>query len=220
MKSQTTIGTQIILYGAPFLMLVLSLLHPISHSDSIIADLQPQLDLWFTVHLLMLVVIGLLGVALWLLVDGLDGIAAQVARVAVVIFVPFYAAFDAIVGISTGLLVRFAGELGGGEPMNALVEHFWDARLEITEFIAPLILTGGVAWLVAVLAVALAYRQHGASWWVVLAFTLAGLVFAIDHPWPTGSIGMAALLVGVHLSRRQAGNASGLPAPDLSAINQ
>jgi Na+/phosphate symporter len=51
------------------------------------------------------------GASVWMLVAGLRGNAATIARVAAVIFVLFYDIGDAVAGIATGLL---AGNAAGG----------------------------------------------------------------------------------------------------------
>ena len=51
--------------------------------------------------------VPLLGLAAYLLVKDVRNIAASVSRIALGIYVPIYAAFDALAGIGTGILVQF-----------------------------------------------------------------------------------------------------------------
>ena len=70
----------LILLGTPLLTGIVSVVHPHLMGEQVLEQLQPQLNLWLGVHLMQLLLIGLLGVVIWLLVDGLEGRAAQIAR--------------------------------------------------------------------------------------------------------------------------------------------
>jgi hypothetical protein len=186
---------RLVLFGTPILMAIVSVIHPIPHGESFIESIEPHLGTWLAVHIVQLVLIGLLGITMGLLVSGLSGTAAMVSRVAVVFFLVFYGAFDGIVGLGTGVLVWLRQMLSASDQAAAaqLVEAFWDARLDPASLIPVVILTGGLSWLVAATAAGLALR---------LLF-LAGLFFGIDHPFPTGTLGMICLLVAVILLERQ-----------------
>jgi len=60
-----------------------------------------------------LVLLGLLAATLWLLVEGSSSRAATVCRVALVPFLAFYSAFDAVVGVGTGMTVGLVRGLDG-----------------------------------------------------------------------------------------------------------
>ena len=77
------------------------------------ADLRGQAGTWLAVQTVQIALVMLLGATIWALVDDLEGTAAKVARLAILPFVAFYSAFDAIVGFATGLLVRQAEALPG-----------------------------------------------------------------------------------------------------------
>jgi hypothetical protein len=196
---------RIVTLGTPLVMAVVSVLHPISAGPSVVADLQPRLDLWLGIHVFQLVMIGLLGATLWLLISGRVGRAATVGRVAIVVFLVFYAAFDGIVGIGTGLLVGLTQRLSGPEQAAAVqvAQAFWNARLDPSTPLPYLILVGSLAWLVAACAVAVTLRRSGARWPVVVLLVLAGIIFGIDHPFPTGTAGMLCLLGAVVLLEQQ-----------------
>jgi hypothetical protein len=192
-----------VILGTPILMGIVSVIHPNLLGGSVVDKLQPQIGLWLTVHVIQLVLIGLLGVVIWLLVDGLNGPAARIARLAIVPFLVFYTAFDAIVGIGTGILAALALTFPAQEQSVArqLTQQFWDAR-----FGAPIglvILVGDLAWLIALVASAMALRGAGATWLVTGLLALAGIAFGIDHPFPFGTAGMVCLLIAVVLLRRQ-----------------
>jgi hypothetical protein len=56
-----------------------------------------------------------LAVAIYWLTDGLTSTAARVIRVAVLPYLFFYRAFDAVVGLSNGLVVKYGSELPRAE---------------------------------------------------------------------------------------------------------
>ena len=62
------------------------------------------LTTYVIVHVGTLVFIGLMGVALYLLVRGLPGRAAQISRLAIGPFVLFYAAWESVIGLAIGVL--------------------------------------------------------------------------------------------------------------------
>ena len=64
------------------------------------------------------------------------GTEARVARLAILPFIAFYAAFDAIVGFATGLLIRQANGLSGAE--QAAAPTSWDEMLARDESLAEL----------------------------------------------------------------------------------
>ncbi len=117
------------LIGVPLAWAVLLLFHPTGEGEAITyADLSDKLTPWLVVHLGMLVFIPLMGVAVYLLLRGVEGAAAQVSRVALVIFVLVYGAWEALVGIGSGILVNEINGLPEGERATAagLVEDYND----------------------------------------------------------------------------------------------
>lgn len=63
-------------------------------------------DRWQVVHVGTLIFIPLMAVAVFLLLRGLESTAAQVSRVAAVIFVVFYGAWEVLQGIGVGILTQ------------------------------------------------------------------------------------------------------------------
>lgn len=188
----------------PGLFLLVTLLHPLPDRAHIVDSLAPRLTLWLTVHVAQLVLIPLLAFTLWMLLDGLAGRAASLARASLVVFAAFYSAFDAVVGLGTGLLVRHASRLDGAEREAAvrLAQWFWDARLDPTLPILWTIVVGALSWLVALVAAAVALRRAGAPRRVVGLLVISGLALAVDHPFPTGTVAMLCLLVAASLRER------------------
>jgi hypothetical protein len=188
----------------PVLFGVVTLLHPLPQWGRIVESLGPRLGLWIGVHVAQLVLIPLLMLTVWTLLAGLGGRPAAVARAALVVFVAFYSAFDTVVGIGTGLLVRRVSALDGAERDAAarLAQWFWDARLDPALPVFWVIGVGTSAWLVALVATAMALRRASASRFVAALLVVSGVALAIDHPFPTGTIAMGCLLAAALLGER------------------
>ena len=202
------VGRRLLVLGTPLVYAVVTLIHPREFpggGGSMYADRRGQTGTWLAVHTAQLVLIMLLGATIWALVDGLEGTAVKVARLAVLPFVAFYAAFDAIVGFATGLLVRQANGLSGTEQAAAAqqIQQYFDNVIKPGLPTLYVVGIGVAAWVVAMLAVAVARRRAGASGTTVAPLVVAAVSFGFDHGFPTGTIGMAALfLAALSLERR------------------
>src|SRR4029079_640104 len=97
----------------PVLFLLVSLLHPLPDWAHIVDSLAPRWTLWMAVHVAQLVLVPLLVFSVWMLLGGLTVRRPGLARAALIVFAAFYSAFDTIVGLGTGLLVRRAMLLDG-----------------------------------------------------------------------------------------------------------
>ena len=178
------------LFGVPLLYLVLGLLHP--NPDPGLGD---ETSLFIGLHIAQLFLIGGLAYSLWLLVDGVDGRAARVARALILPYVITYTTLDAIAGISMGTVISKANALpaadqaAAGRLIDALRVETWDGYLFY--FATSLI------WLAAVLAVAIALRKSAAPRPALVLMGLGAAVFAVGHPQPTGPVGMALFVAGV-----------------------
>jgi hypothetical protein len=176
------------LFGIPLLYLILGLLHP---EDPRFGD---ETRFFIGLHIAQLFLIGGLAYSLWLLVDGVDGRAAAIARALILPYAIAYTAFDSIVGIAMGAAVQEANAAPAAD--QAAVARLIDAISE--EDPAGYVLYFGAAllWLGAAVAVAVALRRTAPRPAVVL-IVLGALVFAVAHPQPTGPIGMGLLLAGI-----------------------
>ena len=190
--------------GPPVLFGLVTVLHPLPNWGRIVDSLAPRLGLWIGVHVAQLILVPLVMLTVWTLLAGLDDGPTRVARAALVVFAAFYSAFDAVVGLGTGLLVRRVGALDGAERDAAarLAQWFWDARLDPALPVLWIIGVGTSAWLVALVATALALRRAGASRRIAALLVVSGVALAIDHPFPTGTIAMACLIAAAVLRER------------------
>lgn len=202
-------GRRLLILGTPLAYAVVTVIHPREFpggGNSMYADLHGQAGTWLTIHTVQILLVMLLGATMWALVDGLDGTAAKVARLAVLPFVAFYAAFDAIVGFATGLLIHQANGLSGAKQAAAAqqIQQYFDNVIKPGLPTLYVIATGIAAWAVGMFAVAVARRRAGASRTAVALLVVATVAFGFDHGFPTGTIGMAALFLAALLLERRA----------------
>ena len=101
---------RVVLLGTPLTLAILEFFHPLVSRD-LAGTLFPVAGWWVTLHVVQLVLFAFMGAALWLLTDGLHGIATTVSRLGAAVFVVFYGAGDTLMGIATGILARGAGDL-------------------------------------------------------------------------------------------------------------
>jgi hypothetical protein len=177
----------------PLAWAVLLVFHGAPDSDDIYGGLRDEATAFIVVHLGSIAFIALMGEALYLLLRGVGGRAAQIGRLAIVPFVAFYAAADAIAGLATGILVKEAND---GADTAAGAQALWDS------FIANDLLfgLGGTAWIVAAIAAAVAFRQAGARTAVVVLLGLSAI--GVFHAPPIGPIGRLCFAAAVVLLAR------------------
>jgi len=145
--------------------------------------------------------IPLLAAAMFVLLRGIEGTAATVSRVALVVFAVVYAAFEVTVGIGSGIL---------GDAINALPVDERAAGAELlasyneSGVITVLSTIGGLAWLVAVAAAGLALfrRARTASSIAVVALFLVSAPGIVIHVTPFGPAGLALFIVALLLVMR------------------
>lgn len=189
---------RIVLFGTPLAVaLDVAFLHPILPGD-VRTALFPVADLWLTLHVVQLVLFGLMGVALYLLLDGLSGLFAAVGRLAVAVFVVFYNAGDAIAGISTGILARGAADLPDREQAAvawAVTRLFSDPTKQL------IFLVGTYAWCVGLLATAVALYRAGAPRRPLVPLALAAVpvidFFGVDHSPPFNPLALTLFFLAV-----------------------
>ena len=175
----------------------LLLFHPIPGDGAIDHALAHDLATWNLVHVAQLGFIGAMGGAVLWLLHGIAGPAATVGRVAAIVFVLVYGAYETWTGIVTGSLTAAAHDLPAGDQAAAgsLIQAHWESGLLGNGSIGAI--TGSAAWLVAVTAAALALRGRGAPTGAVITLIASGVVFAPTHVPPAGPLAMALFAVAV-----------------------
>jgi hypothetical protein len=179
--------------GPPLVLGLLELGHPgVTPSTPIVATLAPITTWWIVLHVAQVPLFALLGLAAMRLVRDLDGRAARISARALAVFIVAYPAFDAAVGVGSGVMLSGLGPLSADgmaaiEP--ALRALFWGPVTGLMAIVAA------GAWVIALVAAAWAWRAAGAPWVVVALLALSGLVLGFSHTRPFGPIACGALLV-------------------------
>jgi hypothetical protein len=199
------------LMGVPLAWAVLLWFHPSVAADDVYGSLRDQVVTYQIVHIGTLVFIGLIGAALYLLVRDLPGRAARISRLAIGPFVLFYGVWEAVIGLATGALVQHANGVPAGErPAVSDAIQSLQENLIVGEFSAAAIV-GALAWAVAVIAAAVAYRRVGAP--VVVSVLLGLSLLVVSHPPPIGPIALLCFAGAVSVLVIRDGSAARAPLP-------
>jgi hypothetical protein len=147
---------------------------------------------WTDLHILLLPVFPLLGVAHWVLLRHQRGLLPWIGRIAAFSYIAFYGALDAIAGIANGTIMRRSGAATADErPETAWLFGIGND-------------IGGLgAWSFAVAGIAtsimLVRRQHRRALPGALVLAAASIYFAalgVHIYWPRGVLTMLALAIG------------------------
>jgi hypothetical protein len=190
---------RVFLVATPLALAVVLWWHP-AGGENVYEDVRDDVGAWLFVHTVFLLFIPLLGLATYLLLNGLRGWAAALSRVAVIFFLVFYTAYEATVGVGTGILVDYANGLPAAE-QGAVADAIQDLnRNPILADPSISLVLGAAGWIVAMVAAATAFRRAGAGWPVTLLIGFAAL-FAV-HPPPVGPIGLFCFAAAAVLTER------------------
>jgi hypothetical protein len=186
--------------GVPLAWAVLLWFHPDVDPNHVYADLREDVVAYQVVHAGTLVFIGLIGVALYLLVRDLPGRAATISRLAIGPFVLFYAAYESVIGLAIGALVQHGNDAPVRQrPAVAdTIQSLGDNVIVGDPGVVAMV--GSLAWIVAVVAAAIAYRHVGAPLLATIVLALSFMV--VSHPPPIGPIGLVCFASAVGLLAR------------------
>jgi hypothetical protein len=205
------------LLAAPLLWLVPAFLHPMGEPYAGIAD---EADMWIFVHVAQLALMPLLAAGVWMLLYGLRSVAAWIARSALVLWLVFFSAFDAVAGIATGVLTRHANSLAGDEREGvvAAIDFLWTDSLLVNGGFGILGNLGHLSWVVVAIAATVAlYRARAGR--VVVAATFLSVLIA-SHSGLGAAVGLVALFVAELLMLRRRSSVATpktTPAPVLAS---
>ena len=187
--------------GVPLAWAVLLLFHPGGDGTSIYADLKDNVTAMLVVHVGMMVFVPLFAFAIFLLMRGIDSTAAQVARIALVVFVVLYVAWESLQGIANGLLADQANSLSAADQTVAadLIQDF--AESPLVRDSGVLVVPASLALVVAMVALGIALRDVGAPRWSPFVLGFAGLLISA-HPPPFGPTGLLLFVIAVILLLR------------------
>jgi hypothetical protein len=174
---------RLVLLGAPLALALLEIFHPERPNSASEAVEQGVWFMWF--HFIQVPLFGLIALAVYLLTDGLEGRAVMVSRWAIGVFAVFFSAYDAAAGIGTGYALRNARGLSAGA-QEAIYEAVKD--MPVVSLIFGLSVVGCLAWVVGLVAAAMALRRAGASLGPFVLLILAGVFLLGGHPYPAGTL--------------------------------
>jgi hypothetical protein len=179
----------VLVAAAPGLVLsVLGLFHPTQLTPGTAAA-------WWQLHVVLLPVFPLLGLALVFLARGEHGPLVWVVRVAAYVYAAFYTGLDTLAGIGAGLAVA-------AQPAGSPV------ALDLVRLGGQLAVVGVTGFLGASLAAAalLVRRDRLAALPGSALLVAAALVFLHSHIyWPTGGLAMLGAGVGCGLLEARPG---------------
>jgi hypothetical protein len=189
---------QFVVLAAPLLWVVIAILHPggVGDEPAPYEGIADDANKWIFVHFSQLLLTPLVAVGVWLLLDGIQSVAATVARAFLLVWMVFFSAFDAIAGIAVGVLTRHANSLAGEEQeavVGAIDFLFQDSQFAGGNNFSVLGNLGQFSWVVLVLAATVALWRSGASRLIVGA-TLLSVLFA-THGGYAAAVGLVALFV-------------------------
>lgn len=167
-------------------------------TDGVYAHVGHDVETWLTVHLLFLPLLGLLGVGLYLLLDGYGGYIATIGRVGIATFAIFYIAMEAIAGITVGILVREGRTLPSDQQTGvaAVIEALFYDPIVGGGSVSLFAVLGVLGYLVAVVAIALVLYHEGAPR-LPLVLLIGSFIAIFGHAGPTGVLGMVLFFVAV-----------------------
>jgi uncharacterized membrane protein YGL010W len=150
------------LIGVPLAWAVLLMFHPGGEATDVYGSARDDVTAFVVVHLGMLVFIPLMTAAVYLLLRGIGGTAAKVARIALIPFVVFYSAWETLQGIANGVLIDQVNALPASDRGigAALVQDFAESPLarDLGVFAVP----GSLGLIVALIAAGRALKTKPA----------------------------------------------------------
>ena len=199
---------RLFLVGTPLAFAGVLWLHP-AGGENVYEGVRDDVGDWLFVHTAFLFFTPLLGIAAFMLLRGLSGRAATVSRVALVFFLVFYTAYEATVGVATGILVDYANGLPA-EEQAVMADAIQDLNRNwiLTDPSVSVVL-GVLGWVVAMVAAAVAFRRTGSGWLVTLLLGFSAL-FAV-HPPPIGPAALLCFAAAAVLIERSRAMSSAAP---------
>ena len=179
------------LIGVPLAWAVLLLFHPGGEATDVYGSARDDVTAFLVVHLGTLLFIPLMAGAIYLLLRGVPGTAAKVARISLIPFVVFYSAWETLQGIANGVLVDQVNALPAAERAVGaeLVQDF--AESPLVRDMGVLATLGSLALIVALIAAGMALkREAGAPTSVAVLLGISGFLISA-HPPPFGPTGLA-----------------------------
>jgi hypothetical protein len=193
---------RVFLVVTPLVLAAVLWFHPPGGENGVYEGVRHDVGAWLFVHTAFLLFIPLMAFAAFLLLRGLQGRAATVSRVALIVFLVFYTAYEVTVGLGTGILVDYANDLPAAEQaVVADAIQYYNEDNVLGDPVSVSLVAGVLGWVVAMVAAAVAFRRAGAGWPLTLLVGLSAL-FAI-HPPPVGPAALVCFAAAAVLIERR-----------------
>ena len=200
---------RVLLAGALLAFAGLMLAHPVGDSDfaSGVAD---NVTAWLVVHVGAAVLFPLMAYLVWLLLRGIAGRAALVARVALPVFAVFYGVWETLTGIATGVMADEANGTSGAareavmSAINTMATHPIAGEMGVFNSI------GSIAWVVAISAAVVALHGVGVQRSALVPLGLGAMM--VMHIPPIGPVALVCLSAAGLLIERRRHSAVAAPA--------
>lgn len=193
---------RVFLVATPLILAVVLWFHPPGGEHGVYEGVRHDVGGWLFVHTAFLLFTPLMAFAAFLLLSGLQSRAATVSRVALIVFLVFYTAYEVTVGLGTGILVEYANGLPASEQavVADAIQHYNEDNI-LGDPVSVSLIAGVLSWMVAMVAAAVALRRAGAGWILTLLVGLSAL-FAI-HPPPIGPAALVCFAAAAVLIERR-----------------
>jgi hypothetical protein len=205
----TTPTRAALLLGVPVGFAGLLWLHPMIGDYEGLRDVTTRFQV---VHVAMVLAIPVLAAGIYVLLEGLSGRAAAVARLALFPFVVFYVPYVAFEGFALGVLGQELNGLPAAQRdavAPGLVEDF--ARNPILGEPGIFWALGSTAWIVVIVAMVLAFRRASAP--LAVQVLLGMSVLIATHAPPLAPVGWLSFAVAGWMVLRARHAAAAGPAP-------
>ena len=205
-----TVATRTFLVTAPLAFAALLILHPVGE-DSFSALAFGNTDRWLIVHVGAAVMFPLMAFVVWLLLRGVPGRAATVSRIALPVFAVSYGVWEALTGISTGIVAQQGDGMTGparqalADAVDRIGTHPISGELGLFNSV------GAVAWVLAMVAAVIALHGVGVRRSALVLLAIA--TFMVMHVPPIGPVALLCLSGAAVLSERTRRSWASGPAP-------
>ena len=190
------------LIATPLVLAVVLWFHPPGGDHGVYDGIRHDVGAWVFVHTAFLLFMPLMAFAVFLFLRGLQSRAATVSRVALIVFLVFYTAYEVTVGLGTGILAEYANGLPASEQaVVADAIQYYNEDNILGDPMSVSLALGLLGWMVAMIAAAVAFRRSGAGWPLTLLVGLTAL-FAI-HPPPIGPAALVCFAAAAVLIERR-----------------
>jgi hypothetical protein len=206
--------------GAPLAFAALLTQHPMSTGD-FYAGVSENVTKWLAVHYGGAVFFPLMALIVWLLVRGLGGRAATVARIALPTFAVFYGVWEALFGIATGMVADAGNGLGTAEREGTVAAFDAIVGSPLVGEMGVFVSVGSIAWWVGISAAIMALNQAGVRRAALVLLGLGGLLTFHVPIGPPALLCLSAAAFMIERRRLLVGQLGGPPpAPASSWVTE